>query len=376
MRLNNLRLRGFRNYEELDADFVPGVNLILGDNAQGKTNLLEAICYLSTGHGFRTRKEAELIGFGAGFADLEARVYTAERDQTLRAVLYPGRKPRQLWLNGVKQKSFQNLSGLLTTVLFCPEDLLVLKTGASARRRLLDQALCQLRPGYDRALTEYNRLLDHKARILKDWRDRPDLLQALPEFNLRMALVGSLLIGYRANYLEKLDRCTARYHREFSGGAEELKLTYRTVSTVDNPRASRQTLEQQLLDHQRSHEHAELESGQCLSGPHKDDFDVILDGVSLKAFGSQGQTRTAAISLKLAEREIFRDDTGEEPVLLLDDVLSELDARRQDFVLNQIKSGQVFITCCETDRLTKIGAVTMIRAGRKVDGCTFPSAMT
>jgi DNA replication and repair protein RecF len=116
MRLNNLRLRGFRNYEELDADFVPGVNLILGDNAQGKTNLLEAICYLSTGHGFRTRREAELIRFGAGFADLEARVYTAERDQTLRAVLYPGRKPRQLWLNGVRQKSFQNLSGLLTTV--------------------------------------------------------------------------------------------------------------------------------------------------------------------------------------------------------------------------------------------------------------------
>lgn len=367
MRLNNLCLRGFRNYEDLNADFVPGVNLILGDNAQGKTNLLEAISYLSTGHGFRTRKEAELIGFGADFADLQARVYTDEREQNLRAVLYPGRKSRQLWLNGVRQKSFQHFHGLLTTVLFCPEDLLVLKTGASARRRLLDQALCQLRPGYDRALTEYNRLLDHKSRILKDWRERPDLLEALPEFNLRMAQTGSLLIGYRANYLEKLDRCTARYHRDFSGGAEELKLSYKTVSTVDNPLSPRQTLEQQLLAHQQAHERAELESGQCLSGPHKDDFDVILDGVSLKAFGSQGQTRTAAISLKLAEREIFRDDTGEEPVLLLDDVLSELDARRQDFVLNQIRSGQVFITCCETDRLTRIGAVTMIRAGRKVN---------
>ena len=168
MRLNNLKLRGFRNYAELDADFVPGVNLILGDNAQGKTNLLEAIFYLSTGHGFRTRKEAELLQFGADFADLEGSIYSQERDRVLRAVLFAGRKPRQLFLNGVKQKSFQQFHGLLTTVLFCPEDLLVLKTGASSRRRLLDQALCQLRPGYDKALTEYNRLLEHKTRILKD----------------------------------------------------------------------------------------------------------------------------------------------------------------------------------------------------------------
>ena len=366
MRLNNLKLRGFRNYAELDADFVPGVNLILGDNAQGKTNLLEAIFYLSTGHGFRTRKEAELLQFGADFADLEGSIYSQERDRVLRAVLFAGRKPRQLFLNGVKQKSFQQFHGLLTTVLFCPEDLLVLKTGASSRRRLLDQALCQLRPGYDKALTEYNRLLEHKTRILKDWREFPGLADTLPEFNLRMAQVGAILIGYRANYLEKLDRCTARYHLDFSGGREALLLSYKTVSTIDDPLSPRLELEQKILEHQEAHLRAELESGQCLTGPHKDDFDVLLDGVSLKAFGSQGQTRTAAISLKLAEREIFRDDTGEEPVLLLDDVLSELDARRQDFVLNQIKSGQVFITCCETDKLTELGQVILIRSGRKI----------
>ena len=187
MQLNNLKLRGFRNYAELDADFVPGVNLILGDNAQGKTNLLEAIFYLSTGHGFRTRKESELLQFGADFADLEAMVFSQDRERQLRAVLFAGRKPRQLYIGGVRQKSFQSFHGLLTTVLFCPEDLLVLKTGASARRRLLDQALCQLRPGYEKALTEYNRLLEHKTRILKDWREFPGLADALPEFNLRMA---------------------------------------------------------------------------------------------------------------------------------------------------------------------------------------------
>ena len=366
MRINKLSIRGFRNYEELQADFVPGVNLILGDNAQGKTNLLEAIFYLSTGHGFRTRKEAELLKFGAEFADLEAEIFSQVREQTLRAVLFPGRKPRQLYLSGVKQKTFAGFQGLLTTVLFCPEDLMVLKSGAAARRKFMDTALCQLRPGYEKALTEYNRLLEHKSRILKDYREFPSLAETLPEFNLRMAQLGAILIGYRANYLEKLDRCTARYHLEFSGGKENLRLSYKTVSNILDPKCGRIELEQLLLEHQQSHLRAELESGQCLSGPHKDDFDVELDGISLKAFGSQGQTRTAAISLKLAEREIFREDTGEEPVLLLDDVLSELDARRQDFVLNQIKTGQVFITCCETDRLTEIGQVTMIEGGHKL----------
>jgi len=178
-----------------------------------------------------------------------------------------------------------------------------------------------------------------------------------------MAQVGAILIGYRANYLEKLARCTGRYHLEFSGGREELLLSYKTVSNIQDPLSPRPELEKKLLEHQESHYRAEMESGQCLSGPHKDDFDVLLDGVSLKSFGSQGQTRTAAISLKLAEREIFRDDTGEEPVLLLDDVLSELDARRQDFVLNQIKTGQVFITCCETDKLTEIGQVFCVEKG-------------
>ena len=366
MRLDHISLRGFRNYTRLEADFVPGVNLILGDNAQGKTNLLEAIFYLSTGHGFRTRKESELLQFGADFADLEAKIFSQDREQTLRAVLFAGRKPRQLYLGGVKQKSFANFQGLLTTVLFCPEDLLVLKTGAAQRRRLLDTALCQLRPGYEKALTEYNRLLDHKSRILKDWREFPTLADTLPEFNLRLAQVGAILIGYRANYLDKLDRCTANYHLEFSGGKEELRLSYKTVSNIADPHAPRAELEQQILAHQEAHLRAELESGQCLTGPHKDDFDVLLDGISLKAYGSQGQTRTAAISLKLAEREIFRDDTGEEPVLLLDDVLSELDARRQDFILNRIKTGQVFITCCEKDKLTEIGEVTMIRKGEKI----------
>ena len=147
-----------------------------------------------------------------------------------------------------------------------------------------------------------------------------------------------------------------------------MTLVYRTVSTVEDPFAERKTIFEQILEHQERHYRAELDAGQCLTGPHKDDFDALLDGIAVKAFGSQGQTRTAAISLKLSERELLRRDTGEEPVLLLDDVLSELDATRQDFVLNQITSGQVLITCCEPGRVTKIGKTVEIRAGGLV--CT------
>ncbi len=368
MRLDRLALRGFRNYVELEAAFVPGVNLIVGDNAQGKTNLLEAITYLSMGRSFRTRREQELIGIGAPFAELEAGLFSHGREQSVRALLFPGRKPRQLYLGGVRQKSAAELAGVLTTVLFCPEDLLTLKAGPAARRRLLDNALCQLRPGYARALSEYGRLHDHKSRILKDRYEHPDFLDTLPEFNLRMAQTGAVLIAYRARYMERLAQLTAEYHREFSGGREQLALRYQTVSNIPDPLAPQQELLQRLLEHQHSHNRAELESGQCLSGPHRDDFDVQLDGVSLKGFGSQGQIRTAAISLKLAEREIFRRDTGEEPILLLDDVLSELDPARQDFVLNRILSGQVFITCCERSRVTEIGRVLTIDHGRLLEG--------
>ena len=366
MKLDRLALRNFRNYERLESSFSPGVNLIVGDNAQGKTNLLEAVFYLSTGRSFRTRREMELIRFGSEFADLEGDVTGQARQQSLRALLFASRKPRQLFLNGVKKRSHGEMSGILTTVLFCPEDLLVLKAGAAARRRFLDQALCQLRPRYEAALTEYNRILEQKSKILRDRFENPSLLQVLPEYSHRLCEVGAILISYRARFLKSLEEEATRFHREFSGGKETLEIPYRTVSTVEDPFAPLQALEQALFAHLDSHHGAELESAQCLTGPHKDDFDASLDGLSLKSYGSQGQTRTAAISLKLAQRELARRDTGEEPVLLLDDVLSELDPGRQDFVLNQIRSGQVFITCCEKDRLTKLGQVLQIQAGNLI----------
>ncbi len=364
MHLTELSLRNFRNYEDVTLKLDPGVNLIVGSNAQGKTNLLEAIGYLGSGRSFRAQKTAEMVRFTSDFADLEGKLFTQGRQQTIRWTLFSDRRARVLHRNGVKKKSAGDISGMLPTVLFCPEDLMVLKAGAAPRRRLGDSALCALRPNYDGALAEYNRILEQKSRILKDRYEDPRLLEILPEYNARLCQVGALLISYRARFYEGLGKAAAEYHSQFSGGAEDFALEYRTVSTVTDPFAPVSVLSEQLLDHLESHYRGELESGQCLTGPHRDDFDVTLSGISLKAYGSQGQTRTAAISLKLAQRELMRRESGEEPVLLLDDVLSELDAGRQDFVLNQIREGQVFITCCEPGRFTKLGKTIEICKGR------------
>ena len=367
MNLIDIQLRDFRNYRELLLSFDPGVNLLVGDNAQGKTNLLEAVAYLGSGRAFRTQKTAELVRLGADFADISGNVFSQERQQSLRWVLFPASRPRQLYRNGAKKKTASEISGVLQTVLFCPEDLMVLKAGASSRRRLGDNALCQLRPNYEAALTEYNRILEQKNRILKDRYENPALLEILPEYNARLCQVGALLISYRARFYAGLGREAEVYHKHFSGGAEEFHLEYKTVSTVDDPLAPVAVLEEKLRQHLESHYRAELESAQCLTGPHKDDFDVTLSGMSLKAFGSQGQTRTAAISLKLAQRELMAKESGEMPVLLLDDVLSELDPGRQDFVLNQIDKGQVFITCCEPGRFTKLGKTIEIHKGEVIE---------
>ena len=366
MRLKELYLRSFRNYTELQLNLEPGVNLIVGDNAQGKTNLLEAISFLGSGKSFRAQKTAEMIRFGDDFAEISGTVHSQEREQTLRWLLFPGSRSRQIFRNGVKKKTAGDISGVLPTVLFCPEDLMVLKTGAAQRRRMGDYVLCQLRPNYDAALTEYNRILEQKSRILKDHFENPSVMAILPEYNTRLCQVGALLISYRARFYESLGKSAGKFHSQFSGGAESFALQYKTVSGITDPFAPVQILTQQLMDHLDRHYRAELETAQCLTGPHKDDFTVTLSGIDLKSYGSQGQTRTAAISLKLAQRELMGREWGEEPVLLLDDVLSELDPGRQDFVLNQIVSGQVFITCCEPGRFTKLGKTIEIKKGNLI----------
>ena len=346
MNVRSITLDGFRNYTDFEASFGPGVNVILGENAQGKTNLLEAIGFFAGARSHRTRSDKELISFDRDSAVLSAQVESRDRSFLLEARLFRGAR-RRLLVNHVRLKTAAELSDVLQTVLFCPEDLALIKAGAAQRRAFLDHAICQLRPRYAQALSQYNRLLEHKTRILRDWEKNPSLLLVLEDFDEAMARAGALVIHYRAHFIRKLAQKAAEIQREFSGGREDLTLSYRTVSTIPDPLAPTVTLYDGLRAHQRSHARAEQEARSCLSGPHKDDLWSEIDGQSARQFASQGQTRTAALSLKLAERELFQEDTGQWPVLLLDDVLSELDQRRQDFVLRRIKGGQVFITGCQ-----------------------------
>ena len=353
MTVNEIALDFFRSYVHLNAAFDPGVNVIVGENAQGKTNLLEAVAYLSCAASHRARYDRELIRHGEDHAFLQGEVSGHGRTVVLEADLHRGAR-RQLRSNGVKLKTAGELAGLLNTVLFCPEDLYLIREGAEARRRYLDGCICQLRPRYAQALAEYRKLYQHKTRILKDSEEHPGLLDTLDDFSLRMAQCGAVLIHYRAHFVKRLREIAPAIHSDCSGGREKLELRYETVSTVTDPEASPKAILPQLLAHQEAHRAAEIASRSCLSGPHKDDLAVDIDGSSARSYASQGQTRTAALALKLAARDIFYQETEEWPVLLLDDVLSELDSRRQEFVLNRITSGQVFITCCEEEKLAQL----------------------
>jgi len=360
MTVNELFLDGFRNYCCVKAKFCEGINVVAGSNAQGKTNLIEAIYYLSAGRSFRPASDKEMIAFDREYACIRVEIMSCEREQTLEARLFRGRR-RELYANGVKLKNATELTGRLSAVLFGPDDLDMIKDGAAVRRKLMDQCLSQLRPGYLAALLEFNRLYEHKTRILRDYHEKPSLLELLDDFDLRLAQQSARLISYRAAFSGILSGRAAAIHSEFSDGAEKLDIRYKTVGNIDPAGKNPELILPELLEHQREHRQAELRSGLCLSGAHKDDLEIDINGAPARKFASQGQARTAAVSIKLAERDIHHDDRGEYPVLLLDDVLSELDSRRQGFILGRIRNGQVFITCCDDGAARAAPGGTTIR---------------
>ncbi len=364
MRVEKIALSSFRNYEFETAEFDPGTNVISGQNAQGKTNLLESVYMLSCGRSFRTRFDRELVGFGFSSADILADIESHDRKQTVNIRLRPG-TAKKILVNGVK-KTGSELSETINAVLFCPDDLNLIKEGAAVRRRLMDNAICQIRPRYAEILTEFNRLYEHKTRILKDWREKPSLLDTLDEFSDGMCRASANIIRYRAAFAARLNAAAPPIHREFSGEGEKLDIKYCTVSSVRDPAAPAREIYYDICEHQEKHRQAELESGQCLTGAHKDDLEISINARPARSFASQGQTRTAALSIKLAEREIFLAETGEYPILLLDDVLSELDVKRQEFVLNRIGGGQTLITCCEDEGISRRtgGRVLFVEKGR------------
>ncbi len=371
MRIDYIELEGFRNYGKSSAELSPQVNIISGDNAQGKTNLLEAIYLICTGKSFRSRSDRELIGFSNDIAFITAKGVSENREKKIE-IRFQRNGRRMTRVNGVKLKSAGELSESFSSVLFCPEDLAIIREGASMRRRLMDMCISQLKPRYGAVLAEFNKAYEQKTRILRDSEEMPSLLSMLDEYDSHLAALSAELIHYRAHFIKRLSPEAAKIHGEFSGG-EELRIEYKTIKTIDDPLKPPKELFSMIMEHQKSHRAAEKASRLVLTGAHKDDLEIKINGRDARSYASQGQTRTAALSIKLAEREIHFSQRGEYPILLLDDVLSELDPGRQSFILNRIGGGQVFITCCEDDN------IIAERTGGKVfivkDGAMSPRNM-
>jgi len=345
MPIQSVELTDYRNFDSIEVAFSPGVNVITGQNAQGKTNLLEALFYFSTLKSFRSQKDTFLIRHDQQTAYLSERMNNGRRDFRMEISLLRDRG-KTILLNGIPQKKVSEIIGLIPAVLFTPDDLQLVKAGSSERRRLLDIPLCQIRPGYLQALSRYNKILKMKRLLLKDPADEA-ALSLCSTYNRELAKTGSIVIKYRNDFAGKLAVLAKEFHLSISGGEENLELMYKTVSKAD-PAASATENEERLFGRLEELKKNEFDAQTCLSGIHKDDLLLSVNRFPAKLFASQGQMRSVALSLKLAERQLLKNETGCEPILLLDDVLSELDPGRQNFILNHMQAGQSFITCCDT----------------------------
>jgi DNA replication and repair protein RecF len=342
--LLSISLKDYRSYEEASFSFTEGVNVISGPNGAGKTNLLEAIYYLATSKSVRGARDADLIRFDHEAAGLYARFMSGGREQTLSVGVKRGAR-RAFTLNGAALSSPRELMGVIPSVFFDPGDLALLQGGASERRTFIDAVLCQQKPRYLEALRRYRKLHESKCKILRLAVLKPSYLDMLSDYNRGLADAGALLVSYRRPFIEELAPIAAEHHAAISGGRETLTLRYHTrAGDADEVFAK--------MEERRS---AELARGQCLTGAHRDDIESFLNGRPLKGTGSQGQTRTAAVSMKLAARDCLARTLGEPPLLLLDDVLSELDGSRQRYVLENIGGGQTFISSCGADKITLAG---------------------
>lgn len=352
MRVTRLTADGFRNLKAVDFRPADGVNVLCGENAQGKTNLLEALWLFTGGRSFRGAKDAEMVAKDGESASLSLEFFAAERDQRAELTLDPR---RHATLNGVSLGSATKLAGRFCGVVFSPVHLSLIKDGPDGRRRFLDAAYCQLRPSYTGALSAYQRTLLQRNTLLRDMRrggmNGQDAL--LDIFDERLALCGARLIRVRGAYLSHITPKAARIYDGLSGGREQLGLQY--LPSGDMPwQSPAEEVQAALLSALTAAREADLAAGFSTVGPHRDDFEVTVNDLSARTFGSQGQQRSAVLALKLAEAEALREVTGEPPVALLDDVMSELDEGRQDYLLNHMADGQVFITCCEPSAVLRL----------------------
>lgn len=333
MIIKSLELENFRNYKSLNIEFDKGVNILYGDNAQGKTNILEAIYVSATTKSHKGAKDKEIINFEAEEAHIKT--YLDKEGLERRVDMHLRKsKSKGIAIDTVRLKKAAQLLGLLNVVFFSPEDLSIIKDAPAQRRRFVDMELCQLDQSYLYDLNQYNKIIAQRNKLLKDMYNNQDLKNMLGIWDMQIITYGQKIIKRRRLFLDQLNEIIDDIHYKLSGGKERIKVEYAPYVSEDNF--------EEMLKKARE---KDIKLKSTSVGPHKDDFIFIVNGIDIRTYGSQGQQRTAALSLKLSEIELVKKITGDNPVLLLDDVLSELDSNRQNHLLNNIGDIQTIITC-------------------------------
>lgn len=361
MYCKKISVRNFRNIPEAEVTFSEGVNILLGENAQGKTNLLEAIFYPSVGRSFRGAHTPEMIRFGESFAEINLNFRDAKRDQEIKVRIFRD-KQRQIEKNGMKMEKLSDIVGSFRAVLFCPEHLSMIKDGPSQRRSYMDMAISRMAPMYIHSLQKYNYLLHQRNALIKSaYSDRSTFDATIELWSEQLAQEAAFISEMRLKFIRRVSGYVAECFSEMTGERERPTVVFDGSSGQP---------EEEYLDREKTKEKyyalltssydREISAGATLWGIHKDDLDIRLNGKSARIYGSQGQQRSLALALKLAEGEICREEFGDYPVFLFDDVLSELDGTRREYLLHKIKDKQVILTSCEPSLLSELSDVRRI----------------
>ena len=343
MKIKKLLLQNFRNYENQIFEFSDGLNVLFGKNGQGKTNCAEAAFYLCTGTSLRIRHDKQLIKMGAESAKIVAEAENRYGKVTIEADIYENK--REIRINGSKIHKNADLMGHINSVFFSPGELRLIQDGPDERRRFMNISISQTSPAYYTALLRYNKILDQRNTLLKN-RDAELVLDTLPVWDEQLCKYAAIIIKKRTEFIEKLSPYAKEFHAFLTDGGEELVIKPDRIYEGDE-----EIIAKKLLGRLENNYEKDLRLGFTTVGPHRDDLDVLIGGVDAKAYASQGQMRTAALSLKLAEVQIFKELSGEYPVLILDDVMSELDLRRRKKLLNCITDMQPILTCTHAERV-------------------------
>ncbi len=360
MYITDIKINGFRNLKGIALSPSPNINVLMGENAQGKTNLLEALWIASGAKSFRNAKERDMLGFTSQIATVDVSFKDNERSQTVSITLGQSTKERKILLNGVKLRSFSELIGKLQCVVFTPEDLDLTKGSPEVRRNYIDLCISQIKPMYAKVISKYENILWQRNALLKNIVMGISKPEELDIWDDQLSRQGAYISMLRKVYTDILYRQSAKLYHEISGGSEALSLEYYSTvfENLENRTDYKGEMANEYFKKLKSCQADDIRLGYTQVGVHRDDILVKINGISVKDFGSQGQNRSAALCMKLGQAHALCEEIGEMPVILLDDVLSELDKHRKNFVLKQINDAQIFITCCEPIKI-KAGVFTV-----------------